>query len=158
MTKDEILKQQYYDAAMSSLSSGFSRIAGSYIDYAALKTDASQLMTQASNVELVAAQRANLLRENFIGALGNYKMSAAQRGVSVTSGSVVSNIASSSEDIGRDIQKGDTEAKMQANALRTQADIAKIRGKNKFVTGMLGAAGSFAGAYKSYQTGSKIGK
>ncbi len=154
----EIVRNLYYESARESFASGFSRISGSLINYGALKTDAGQLMVEASNVELIAKQKANALREQFVGAVGNYKMSAAQRGVSVESGSVRANISKSAESLGKYVQAGDIEATMKAGALRSQSKISKIRAQGELVSGVLSGVGSMVSGYGSYKTGQGIPK
>jgi hypothetical protein len=144
------------DYKLSSLAGGasaFAQMAGGMMDYSALKTNAAALKVQANNIELQAQQRANILREQFIGAIGSYQFSAANRGVSVGSGSVRQNIESSAIGLGKDIQKAQRVAQMQASALRTQAKLAKIQGKTAMVTGILGGISSLAGAVGSYSKG-----
>lgn len=129
----------YNESALKYGASGFSKIAGGFINYGALKTDAAQLRTQATSIEQQARERANLIREQFVEAMGAYQMNAAQRGISVGSMSVRSNLENSAVNLSKDIAKDKRNARMKANALRTQAKIAKIQGKydmfNQFVEG-----------------------
>lgn len=118
----------------AGLASSFSSLAGGLIDYAALRTDVGNLNIQAGNVELQAKQRANQLRQQFIESAGNYMFGAAQRGIAVQSGSVQANLQRSSEALGKDIQTMSQNASLQASALRTQAKIAKIKGRAGLVS------------------------
>ena len=128
----------------SKLASSFSSMAGSFIDYAALRTDAGNLNIQAGNVELQAKQRANQLRQQFIDASGAYMFGAAQRGISVKSGSVQANLQRSSEALGKDVQIMEQNAAMQAGALRTQAKIAKAKARAGLVSGIASGVGNIA--------------
>lgn len=119
----------YNKSAAEYAASSFSKLAGGIINYNALKADAAQLKTEASNIELQAKERANILRQQFVEAMGAYQMNAAQRGISVGSMNVRSNIEGSAMSMGEDIAKAERNAAMKASALRTQAKIQKIRGK-----------------------------
>ena len=153
----DMASTQYKLSALAGGASAFAQIAGGYMDYSALKTNAHALKVQANSIELQAKQRANYLREQFIGAIGSYQFSAANRGVSVGSGSVQQNIESSAIGLGKDIQKSQKVAQMQASALRTQAKLAKIQGKTAKVTGILGGIGSIAGSIGNLYTGMALG-
>lgn len=156
----QLAGQQYMFSAGSNLASSFAQIAGSALNYSALKTDAYQLEVQAGDVELQAKQRANALREQFISAVGSYQWGAARRGISVQSGSVRSDVEQSAINLGKDIQMSAENASMQAQALRTQAKIMKDRAKaqqfNTIMSGITSAAsavGSFAVGYDLYGQG-----
>lgn len=158
---DYLLKSAQREYKMSALeygASGFSQIAGGIINYGALRTDASQLKTEAASIELQAKERANLIREQFIEAMGAYQMNAAQRGVSVGSMSVRDNIENSAVNLGKDIAKAERNATMQANALRAQAKIAKIRGKYSMISDIASGIGSLASSYGMYSIGSGVQK
>lgn len=152
----KLASEDYKDAAWAGGAKAFAQMAGGYMDYQALQTNAAALKVQASSIELQAQQRANILREQFIGAIGSYQFGAANRGVSVGSGSVRQNIESSAIGLGKDIQKAKKVAQMQASALRTQAKLSKIQGKTALVTGVLGGIGSLAGAVGSYAKGVEL--
>lgn len=153
----DMASTQYKLSALAGGASAFAQIAGGYLDYSALRTNAAALKVQANSIELQAKQRANMLREQFIGAIGSYQFSAANRGVSVGSGSVRQNIESSSISIGKDIQNAKKVAAMQASALRTQAKVAKIQSRTAMVTGILGGISATAGAIGNYAIGAKLG-
>ena len=153
----DMASTQYKLSSLAGGASAFAQIAGGMMDYKALKTNARALKVQANSIELQAKQRANYLREQFIGAIGSYQFSAANRGVSVGSGSVQQNIESSAIGVGKDIQKAQKVAQMQASALRTQAKLAKIQGKTAMVTGVIGGISSLAGAVGNYYTGVELG-
>ena len=148
--------QDYYDSAKAGGAKAFAQMAGGYMDYRALQTNAYALKVQANDIELQAKQRANYLREQFIGSIGSYQFSAANRGVSVGSGSVQQNIESSAIGLGKDMQKAQKVAQMQASALRTQSKLAKMQAKTQMVTGILGGISSVAGAVGSYAKGSYL--
>lgn len=122
-------KKKMFWAEATNIAGDFSNIAGSFINYNALKSDLKNSMLQADNVELAAKQRANQIREQFIQSAASYSFNAARRGISVNSASVKSNIQNSAETLGKDIQTMSQNAKLQANAMRTQAKIAQIYGK-----------------------------
>lgn len=141
-------EDDYNRSSYEYAASGFSKIAGGYINYGALKADAAQLQTEAKSIELQAKERANIIRQQFIEAAGAYQMNAAQRGISVGSMSVRSNLENSAIDMGKDIAKMDRSARLKANALRAQAKIAKIGGKYGMIAdafqGISDLASSFA--------------
>ena len=158
-------KQAYEEKAWSniaSLGSTFSNYAGSMIDYSALKTDAAGLYVSAGQVELQAKQRANQLRQQFIQSAGAYMMGAANRGIAVQSGSVQANLNRSSENLGKDIQRMQNNAAIQARALRSQAEIARVKakyGKRISTAQTIGSvASSLVGAYSNYYQAGQVGK
>lgn len=128
----------------AGLASSFSGMAGSIIDYSALRTDARNLNIQAGTVELQAKQRANQLRQQFIESAGAYMFGAAQRGIAVQSGSVQANLQRSSEALGKDIQTMQQNAALQAGAYRAQAKIAKIKARAGLVSGIANGIGGIA--------------
>lgn len=152
----QLAGKQYMFSAGSNLASSFAQIAGSALNYSALKTDAYQLEVQAGDVELQAKQRANALREQFISAVGSYQWGAANRGISIQSGSVKSEIEQSAINLGKDIQMSAENASMQAQALRTQAKIMKGRAKAQQFNTIMGGIGSLASAVGSYAYGSEL--
>ena len=121
--------EEYTKSSMEYAASGFSKMAGGIINYNALKADAAQLKTEANSIELQAKERANMIRQQFIEAAGAYQLNAAQRGISIGSMSVRDNLEHSAGAMGEDIRKMEKSAELKANALRSQAKIAKIRGK-----------------------------
>lgn len=144
---------------VAELGSTFSKMAGAYVDYNALRTDASALTVQAGQIELNAKEQANQLRQQFIQAAGSYMFGAAQRGIDVKSASVQSNLRSSAENMGKDIQKAKQNAQLQAGALRTQASIAKSKAKAQLVAGLAGGVAGIADsvAGMSYAWGGSTG-
>lgn len=149
--------QDDYDrSAWNYSASGFSRSAGEFINYGALRADASQLRTQALSVEQQARERANLIREQFVEAMGAYQMNAAQRGISVGSGSVRSNVENSAVNLSKDIAKDKRNARMKANALRAQAKISDIGAKYSMISGIADTIGSLASAYSGFAGNSGI--
>ena len=152
----DMASTQYKLSALAGGASAFAQIAAGQMDYKALRTNAAALKVQANSIELQAQQRANYLREQFIGAIGSYQFSAANRGVSVGSGSVRQNIENSAIGMGKDIQKAQKVAQMQASALRTQAKVAKIQARTEKVTGILGGISAVAGAIGNYAVGAEL--
>lgn len=118
-----------FSGTSKSLAGDFSNIAGALINYSALKGDLRNYNIQANNVELAAKQQANQIRQQYIQAAANYSYNAARRGISVNSASVRSNLEGSAESMGKDIQRLEQNAALEAGALRTKAKIAKIYGK-----------------------------
>lgn len=153
----DMASSNYKLSAMSGGAGAFAQIASAGMNYQALKTNATALKIQANDIELQAKQRANILREQFIGAIGTYQFSAAQRGVSVGSGSVRQNIESSAISMGKDIQNAEKVAQMQASALRTQAKVQNLQAKSALVGGVLTSISSMAGAYNNWKIGADLG-
>lgn len=118
-----------FSGTSKSLAGDFSNIAGALINYSALKGDIRNYNIQANNVELAAKQQANQIRQQYIQAAANYSYNAARRGISVNSASVRSNLEVSAEAMGKDIQRLEQNAYLEANALRAKAKIAKTYGK-----------------------------
>jgi hypothetical protein len=118
-----------FSGTSKSLAGDFSNIAGALINYSALKGDLRNYNIQANNVELAAKQQANQIRQQYIQAAANYSYNAARRGISVNSASVRSNLEGSAEAMGKDIQRMEQNAYLEANALRAKAKIAKTYGK-----------------------------
>ena len=127
---------------IAGLGSTFSNLAGSLIDYSALRTDAANLYVSAGQVELQAKQRANQLREQFIQSAGAYMMGAANRGIAVQSGSVQANLEHSAVNLGKDIATMDRNAALQARAYMTQAKIAETKAKAQKRVAIAGAISS----------------
>lgn len=147
----------YQKSGLSNFAAAFAQMAGGYMNYRALRMNASELKLQANNIELQAQERANQLREQFISAVGSYQMGAAQRGVSVGSGSVRNNIESSAMSLGSDISTMKKSAQLQAKALRTQAKVSKLQAKSAVVSGTLKGIGSIGKGIENMYIGSTIG-
>jgi hypothetical protein len=144
------------NAAISGIASSFSSLAGSFIDYASLRSDIANLRVNAGQVELQAKQKANQLREEFIKSMGTYTYSAAKRGVAVSSASVQSNLQNSASALGKDIQRLEQNASLQAGALRAQAKIAKHNAKAQMFSGIVGSIGNIASnSYDLYNLSKK---
>lgn len=152
----EMAGKDYQMSAYMGGASAFSQLMSGYMNYNALKTEASGLKVQASNIELQAQQRANMLREQFVQSVGAYQMNAAQRGISVGSGSVRSNMENSSVALGKDISTIKKSSQLQANALRGQASIMKMRAKSALGQGITNSLVSLAGAGYNYSQGSQL--
>ena len=133
-------KKNAYGMGMAS---SFSSLAGSFIDYANLRSDISNLRVQAGQVELQAKQRANQLREQFVQSIGTYMFGAAKRGISVQSASVRGNLQRSSEALGKDVQRMEQNAALQANAYRQQAKIAKKNAQAQLYGSLIQGAADF---------------
>lgn len=151
-----------------TMASGFASIANAYINYGALKVEAGNLNIQATDkylqadqVELQAQEKANALRKQFIGAIGNAQYNAAARGVKVSSANLQQNIERSAGEMDEDIRKSKKSAGMQADtlrmqgrSLRTQAKMAKQGAKSALVSGILGGISDLAMGYGIYNSGS----
>lgn len=140
----------------TGLASSFADVAGSFVDYSTLIGNAADYYIQAGNVELQAKERANMLRQQYISAAGNYIQNAAMRGINVNSGSVRSNLESSAINMGQDIQTMNKNAKMQAKALRSQAKISDIAAKGSMLSGVFGGISSMSGSVASYYSNKEI--
>lgn len=146
------------DSAYMYGASAFAQLASTKIDYDLLKINQMQRETQAQQIELQAKEQANLIRENFNQAIGNATVSAAQRGVKTTEGSIAKNIEDSSANLGKDVQKLDDNAKAKARMMRSQGKIDKRVGTAKAIggvkkSGLLGYTG-----YGNYQEAKAIRK
>ena len=158
MDQDEIINKYLNDAnkykkeqAMLTMAGGFANAVGSVIDYSALKGELSNYRIQANQVELQAKQRANQLREQFLGAVGQYTYGASARGISVKSGSVRQNIESSAMSLGKDIQRQEENARMKAMVLRGQAKVLKHQGKSQMFANISKSAIQMGMGYSDYQ-------
>ena len=147
---------KYKMSGITGFGSAFASMAGSFLNYQALKTEAMQLGVQAINIELQAQQQANMLREQFISNVGAYQYSAARRGISVGSGSVISNIESSAMNLGEDIRQLSNNAKMKSSALRAQEKIIKERAKTQMLSGIAGGISGLAKSVSSYGVGADL--
>lgn len=140
----------------STMASGFADAVGSIIDYSALKGELSNYRIQADQIELQAKQRANQLREQFLGAVGSYTAGASRRGISVSSGSVRQNIESSAISLGKDIQRQQENARMKAQSLRQQAKIDKHRGKSQMYGTIAKSALKMGSGFETYMDASQL--
>lgn len=138
-----------------TMAGGFANLAGSIIDYSALKGELTNYKIQANQVELQAKQRANQLREQFLGAVGQYTYGASARGISVKSGSVRQNIESSAMSLGKDIQRQEENARMKATVLRGQAKVLKHRGKSQMYANISKSAIQMGMGYSDYKDASQ---
>ena len=126
-------------AGYKSLAGDFANIMGSFVNYSALKRDLRNVYLEADNVQLQAKQQANQIRQQYLQAASNYQYTAARRGIDVNSASVRSNLEGSAEAMGKDIQRLDENAYVKAQALRTQAKIAKQYGKAEHIRNVTGS-------------------
>lgn len=141
------LASKYYrNAALKYGASAFSEIIGGSLNYRMLTGNAGNYSVEANNVELQALQRANQLRQQFSSAVGSYLFNAANRGISTSSGSVRSNIENSAMNLGYDLAIQQKNAQMRADALRTQAKIAKKEAKYNLIGNAISAIGSLGEA------------
>lgn len=141
--------------SMLTMAGSFADAVGSVIDYSALKGELTNYKIQANQVELQAKQRANQLREQFLGAVGQYTYGASARGISVKSGSVRQNIESSAMSLGKDIQRQEENARMKANVLRSQAKVLKHKGKSQMYANISKSAIQMAMGYSDYKDASQ---
>ena len=145
---EEYIKQadrQKQLAKFEAGASAFSSAMGGIQNYNLTLASNKSLRVEASQVELQSKEKANQLRQQFLGAVGNYTFQAGQRGVSVKSGSVQSNIMESSANLGKDIAKQEKTAELQASALRGQAKINKIAARGKMYLGFIKGGAKMAG-------------
>lgn len=139
-----------------SMAGGFANAVGSIIDYSALRGELTNYKIQADQIELQAKQRANQLREQFLGAVGSYTTGASRRGISVSSGSVRQNIESSAISLGKDIQRQEENARMKAQSLRQQAKIDKHRGKSLMYGTIAKSAIKMGSGFETYMDASQL--
>lgn len=147
---------KYQSSSFEYGAGAFAQIAGSYIDYEALKTQRAQYALQAQNVELNALERANMLHQQLVEAYGNYTANAAARGVRVSSGSVQDNLINSSMEFGKDISTLKKNAALKASSIRNLAKIDGIRSKVGLVNNVVGSVSNISKAYDNYQTYTKL--
>lgn len=140
-----------------SMAGGFANAVGSIIDYSALRGELTNYKIQANQIELQAKQRANQLREQFLGAVGSYTAGASRRGISVSSGSVRQNIESSAISLGKDIQRQEENARIKAQALRQQAKILKHQGRGQMFKTVASSIGSMVSGGMTYGQGVELG-
>lgn len=153
-----LIAEKYKNSGLMTMASGFAQAVSGYIDYNALKVEAMGYGTSAMSVELQAEQQANLLRKQYIEAVGNVTYGAAARGVKTTSGNVRANIERSAEEINKDIQTNRENAEIAAREYRLQSKIARRNAKSSLVGGLASGVASGLMGYDDYQTGKKIGK
>lgn len=138
----EIIEQAQSEqnaANRKGLAGDFANIMGSFVNYSALKRDLRNVYLEADNVQLQAKQQANQIRQQYLQAASNYQYAAARRGIDVNSASVRSNLEGSAEAMGKDIQRLEENAYVKAQALRTQAKIAKQYGKAEHIRNVTGS-------------------
>ena len=152
-----LISDKYKNSGLMTMASGFAQAVSGYIDYNALKIEAMGYGTSAMSVELQAEQQANLLRKQYIEAVGNVTYGAAARGVKTTSGNVRANIERSAEEVNKDIQTNRENAQMAAREYRLQARIAKRNAKSSLVSGLASGIASGISGYQDYQLGKSIG-
>ncbi len=99
------------------------------IDYDILQLSAEQKEIEADNLVLQVEQEANLLREEFIQAVGSAQYGAARRGVKVGVGDVQQNIEESAGAVGKDIQTIRENTEFQAGQLRSKGKRLKTAAK-----------------------------
>lgn len=146
----------YKSASWQYGAGAFSKLAGAYINYQALQTERMQNKLQARQVELNSLENANMMREQLVNAYGQYISNAAARGISVGSGSVQDNLINSSVEFGKDIQTMETNAHLQASAIRANNKINKYRAVSRLASGIAGSTGDFVNSYNSYGTYRKL--
>lgn len=154
LSKEQAADYQKLSGGLT-MAQGFSQIVGSFADYSLLKANISNYYAQANSILLQAKESANQLRQQYIQAAGNYEFGAAQRGISVKSGSVRSNLEQSAINIGKDVSKMQSNAQMQAQTLRQQAKMQKHAGKAKMYQGLTSGVMNIASGGISYATAGK---
>lgn len=141
------------------VASGIGAIASSYIDYKMVKVQEQFAKNRASEIELQAQERSNILLEQFNSAIGNIQYSAARRGVKAGEGSVERNIEMSGKAIGTDMAKAKQSAKLKASAVRAQGSINRLTGETLALGGALeGAKNIFEGGKGIYDYNKTRGK
>lgn len=151
------ISNELKSSGLKTMASGFASMANSFINYNALKIEANNLNMQADTIELQAQQRANNLRRQFIGAVGNANYNAAARGVKVTSANLQDNIQRSAGEIDEDIRKNNLNASMRADTLRLQSKITKRNAKAMRFSGLLGGVSDIVQGYNDYNLGKNWG-
>ncbi|MBQ8041857.1 MAG: hypothetical protein IJ273_00840, partial [Alphaproteobacteria bacterium] len=120
----------YSMSAFTELASAGSEIATGAINEMNYGVAAGNLRTQASQLELNAAENANILRKKYLAAVGNATYSAAARGADVNGGGTLAQtLERSSMDLGEDIHTIESNAARKAKSMNKQADIYEIMGK-----------------------------
>ena len=120
----------YSMAAFTELAGANSEIATGAINEMNYGIAAGNLRTQASQIELNAAESANMLRKRYLAAVGNATYSAAARGADVNGGGTLAQtLERSSMDLGEDIHTIESNAARKAKSMNKQADIYEIMGK-----------------------------
>lgn len=147
----------YKSSAMNYGAGAFAQISGGIINYMALNTEAAQYKLQAKSIEVQALERANQVREEFVGAVADYQYSAAARGISVSSGSVQDNIRTSSINLGQDMRKLQKSAELRAEAARTMGKISKIRATSQLISNVASGMSGLSSASNYYEISGKLG-
>lgn len=115
---------------------------------------AGNLRTGAGELELRAAESANLLRKKYLAAAGNATYSAAARGADVRAGGVLSaTLERSSMELNEDTAKIHKNAESKARSMRTQASIYEKMGKAYAKSSKYMAAAKLFGGLGSLGTG-----
>lgn len=115
---------------------GVAKIMGSVLDYSTQKHALGWYELQAQELELNAVERSNMLTQQFNESLGNTAVSAAQRGLAQSSGSVRSEREISAKNVGQDIQTMKTNARMKASSARAQIKIGKAAARSQMWSGI----------------------
>jgi len=136
----------YSSAGTMSTIGGYGQIAQAGISFLMGGVAKQQAKNQASQIQLQAEQRSNMLLASFNKAIGTASYGAARRGVKAGEGSVMRNIEMSAKDLGidQDIQR--TNANMRASAVREQ-------GKVNYRTNMANPFLTAGSGFMSLQTG-----
>lgn len=115
---------------------GAAKIMGSFLDYQTQKSALGWYKLQAQELELNAVERSNMLTEQFNQSLGVTAVSAAQRGLAQSSGSVKAEREISAINVGQDIQTMKSNARMKASSLRAKVKVGKYAAKAQMLRGM----------------------
>ena len=121
----------------------FSEMNAPDIDYDVLQLTATQKELQADNLELQVELRANMLREQFLEAVGTAQHGAARRGVKLGEGDIQKDIEQSSGEVGKDIQTARESAKFKADSSRREAKRLRSAAKYQAEYSHYGRIGSF---------------
>lgn len=115
---------------------GGAKILGSFLDYSIQKQQLGFYELQAQELEINAIERSNMLAQQFNQSLGNTAISAAQRGLKQSSGSVRATREISAKNVGQDIQTMRQNARMKSSALRSKMKIGKAAAKGQMLAGV----------------------
>lgn len=153
-------KEDFELAGYESLAAGFSKAMGSFSTYQNIKNQSLQYQaeainaqTQASEIITQVSEKVAMMRKQFASNVGTAMQGAANRGISIGSGVVQSQIEAGSSALGNDINTIEGNAARQAKQLKNQAEYLKTASKTTsknakwgFLSDLAGAAGSFGKA------------
>jgi len=125
---------------------GLSGLMSADVDYNILQRQANQKELEADNLDVQIEQQANMLRQQFIKAVGSATYGGARRGVKVGEGNLAQDIEQSAINVDKDIQTGRENVAFKKNILKSQArqlrstasataDMNRLDNFEKFITG-----------------------